>query len=278
MNRHPDAFLRLCELVETLRGPSGCPWDRQQTPASIIRYLLEEAYELSDAVESGVPEAVCEESGDVLFLLLFLVHLYRQDGQCTVDLVLRTVYEKMVRRHPHVFGDAEINTTEAVRHNWTKIKQAEKKGSPPDSLLNAVPKSAPALIRAYKTAARIAGADLDPRPPDEVWSGAEKAMSSCRVALALADRKSAGAAFGEMLLRLVTAARSAGIHPETALAGALKRLDERFRRLEKKMKAAGRRLDPSKAADRNLMALCLEGDAPPQGNSDGPAQDRPFQH
>jgi MazG family protein len=148
-------FESLLELVAQLRAEDGCPWDREQTPSTIKRYILEEAYELVEAVEHHAPEHVAEELGDLIFMAIFLGQLYAEQGHFQMDQVLRRVGEKMVRRHPHVFGNREVNSANEVRLNWEDIKRQEKPQQSLRASLDEIPRALPALMRARRTLSRL---------------------------------------------------------------------------------------------------------------------------
>ena len=148
-------FERLLELVAHLRAENGCPWDREQTPATIKRYLIEEVYEVVDAVEHHSADQVADELGDLIFMTIFLAHLYGEQGQFQMDQVLRRVGDKMVRRHPHVFADRQADSARQVKLNWEEIKRQEKPQEPLGALLCDIPRALPALMRSYRTLSRL---------------------------------------------------------------------------------------------------------------------------
>jgi MazG family protein len=225
------------DLIEKLTAPDGCPWDRKQTPESLSIYLIEETYELVDAIRRNEQEDIEEEMGDVLFQLLFLLHLYRMDLQKIVDRNL----EKMIRRHPHVFGDESLETSEAVRKRWQQIKQAEKQGKAENGLFDSIPKGVPALIRAYRVSDRAAKAGFDwetlpdvMKKVEEEWREFLAEVHHCPETQAAGadDRQRLSMEFGDILFTLVNVARFAGIHPETALAESTRKFEQRFRMME----------------------------------------------
>lgn len=126
-NKIGDSIKKLIKLIETLRGEKGCPWDKKQTPKSMVLYLIEEAYELLDAIESGNPEDVLDETGDVLFNIFFIASIFQEQGNFDIYKVIERIHEKMVSRHPHVFGDIDLKTSEEVLVNWERLKKIEKK-------------------------------------------------------------------------------------------------------------------------------------------------------
>ncbi|MBW1982960.1 MAG: MazG family protein, partial [Deltaproteobacteria bacterium] len=146
---------KLQEIVQRLRAADGCPWDRQQTPESIKNYILEEAYEVADAVENKSPPQVAEELGDLLFMAVFLANLYMEKHCFSLDDVLQGAKDKMIRRHPHVFGEQRLESSEEVRENWEKIKQRERADKTLASALEAVPRTLPALMRTHRVLAKF---------------------------------------------------------------------------------------------------------------------------
>ncbi len=237
----PSGILRkITDLIERLTGPDGCPWDRKQTPQTLTVYLIEEMYELVDAVHRDDAADIEEEMGDVLFQLLFLLHFYRNRHGMTIDGIVRRNVDKMIRRHPHVFGEETIETSEGVRKRWHEIKQGEKAGKGPCGLFDSIPKGVPALVRAYRVSDRAAkvGFDWETLPDvmkkvEEEWREflAEVRSTGDRDATE-EERKRLSMEFGDILFTLVNVARFAGIHPETALAESTRKFEERFRRME----------------------------------------------
>jgi MazG family protein len=210
-----DKVRDLWKIVARLRGESGCPWDRKQTPESVQTYLVEEAHEGAAAVRAGKPQDVAEELGDLLFMVFFLVYLYEERGDFSLDEVCDRITEKMVRRHPHVFGTVQVDSAEEVKDNWEKIKAAEKadSGRKPD----AVPESLPALMRAYRIISRLAHAD------NGKWNdAADRARELARKSRALEKGISDGTPvapelIGELLVEVVNLARIKGLRAEDCL-------------------------------------------------------------
>ena len=234
----------LFRLIDTLRGENGCPWDRKQTPASMAVYLAEETFELIEAISGEDPAAACEELGDVLFLLLFILRMYDRQGLFDLDAVTRGVAAKMVRRHPHVFKDGQADTAAQVRRQWQEIKKSEKAPDRRESLLDSIPSGLPALMRAYRVSERAAEAGFDwsalsgvLEKFSEEWAefnreldrGADRAGSSGKLAME----------FGDVVFTLANVARFAGFHPETALTGAVNKFTNRFKKMESLLSAQG---------------------------------------
>jgi MazG family protein len=229
---------KLMQLVATLRGESGCPWDRKQTPRSMAVYLTEEVFELAEAIESGDRRAVCEELGDVLFQILFIVFLFEESGDFDIETVAHQNTAKMIRRHPHVFGDTTVANTEEVKQNWHAIKQSEKKNSAQGSALDSIPGKLPALLRAYRISERAARTGFDWDDLKGVMHKVEEEWSEFRAEV---DRKPSddqgrerlALEFGDILFTLVNVARFAHLHPETALAASTHKFEKRFRKMER---------------------------------------------
>ncbi|MEN6441010.1 MAG: MazG family protein [Syntrophobacter sp.] len=212
------------EIISRLRGENGCPWDRKQSPQSVQTYLVEEAHEAAAAVRSGNVRDAAEELGDVLFMVLFLAYLYEQRGDFSLEHVCDNISEKMIRRHPHVFGEVSVNSAEEVKDNWEKIKKEEKdrSGQEPDP----VPETLPALIRAYRIVSRLA------QHGDKDWDDMDARMRAYSLQNGvLADALSSGnrvsmEVIGDILLQLVAIARIQGFRPEDCLHEALRNLKQ----------------------------------------------------
>ena len=239
MTRPVSALDELIRVIETLRGPGGCPWDREQTPRSMARFLLEEAYELADAVESDTPPAVQEELGDVLFHVLFLAQMHAEAGQFDLDGVCRAIADKMRRRHPHVFGTTQVADSAEVVRNWQEIKRNEKENGRRESVLDAVPAGMPGLLRAYSVSERAARARFDWKDLSAVMEKLEEELAEFRAAAAAGDAEQTSREFGDILFTLVNVARFSGVHPESALTASVRKFERRFRDLEKAAAAGG---------------------------------------
>ncbi len=240
------SIARLEALIETLRGENGCPWDKKQTPDSMARYLVEEVYELVDAIISKDTAAVCEEAGDVLFQLLFVVHLFRESGNFCLEDVVEKNEAKMIRRHPHVFGNVVAKTPERVRKNWETIKLEEKDVAGNHSVLSSIPQSLPALPRASMVSERAAkiGFDWDDisgvmAKTMEEWKEFSKEVDNPE---SESNSDKAAIEFGDILFTMVNVARFARIHPETALIRAIQKFEKRFAYMEEKATETGRKI------------------------------------
>jgi MazG family protein len=230
---NPDFLLdKLVQIVDTLRGKNGCPWDQKQTPQTAVVYLLEEAYELAEAIAREDPEHICEELGDILFHILFITRMFQEREEFKLRDVVETITAKMIRRHPHVFDRKRMVSSEEVIRNWHKIKNDERTASQGTSVLDSVPANMPAVLRAYQISERAAQSGMHWMGISGFLSEVEKALHALNSALEHQNQAFLASAFGDMFFSLVNAARVAKVHPETALAGALTRFEKRFRKLE----------------------------------------------
>jgi MazG family protein len=197
-----------------LRGEEGCPWDKKQTASSIKIYLLEEAYELAEALDQDDPAQVKEELGDLLFQIIFLSRLYQEQGDFDLTEVMGTVYQKMVRRHPHVFGDRTWQSAGEVVQGWQEIKAEEKKGQDP---FESLPASLPSLLKAHRIAQRAAGMGFEWADAQEVLAKAREELDEIEEALSRGDQPALREELGDLLFALVNLGRLAGITAENAL-------------------------------------------------------------
>ena len=236
----------LIQLIQTLRGDNGCPWDRKQTPQSMGVYLVEEVYELVDAIESGSIADICEELGDVLFQVLFIISIFEASGKFDLADVAEKNREKMVGRHPHVFGDASVETARQVKEQWQKIKGRENSSGGKKSILDSIPRKLPALMKAYRVSDRAAGNGFDWDDIDGVMAKTEEEWSEFKLELAereknRSDKNKVMLEFGDILFTLVNVARFARIHPETALSASTKKFEKRFRFMEQRLHDQGQK-------------------------------------
>jgi len=244
--RAAQALAGLLDLVKRLRAPDGCPWDREQTTRSVAPYLLEEAYEAVEAVESGCADEALGELGDLLFQVVFMANLYAEAGQFDLGQVIEQVTAKMIRRHPHVFGETKVKDAKEVKGLWGKLKAAERKGRE-DGLLDSVPLASPSLIRAHRLGQRAARVGFDWPGAEEVW---QKAQEETRELIQAAGQEEAESELGDLLFTWVQWARHQGLGAEQALRGANNRFTRRFQAME--ALAASRNLS---LADLNLQQM-----------------------
>lgn len=221
-----QAATRLTDLVSRLRGPGGCPWDAKQTEETIRMYLLEEAYEVLDAVERGSREELCGELGDLLFQVLFLARLAEEEGAFDLVDVMEGITEKMIRRHPHVFGSVSLETPEEVAESWARIKREEKGGRKGADGPGDVPDGLPALLRAHRLTQRAAAAEgaEDPRASR---ADIERDLEALNHALEREDRDDLEERLGAMLFDLAGLAGRCGLNAEDLLRRTNRRFADR---------------------------------------------------
>ncbi|MEM0980475.1 MAG: nucleoside triphosphate pyrophosphohydrolase [Cyanobacteria bacterium P01_H01_bin.58] len=233
-----DALNRLIAIVAQLRHPeTGCPWDLQQTPESLMPYVIEEAYEVVDAIRSGDKAAIAEELGDLLLQVVLQSQVAQDEGDFDLTVVANGIAEKLVRRHPHVFGDVEASTTEEVHRNWEQIKAAEKgETHNPDVLspkLTKYNRTLPPLMAATKISQKAAKAGFEWDDIDGVWAKFHEELDEFRTAIAAEPRENQEAELGDLLFTLVNIARWQGLDPSAALQGTNRRFIQRFEKVEK---------------------------------------------
>ena len=262
-------FERLVDIMRTLRAPGGCPWDREQTLASLRPFVLEEAYEVLDAIDRADAAALCDELGDLIFEAIFLAQLCAEEGKFTIADALDAAAAKLVRRHPHVFGDGNGNgdgdsggadglTAADVKRRWEEIKAGEREaaGQAP-SLLGSVPPTLPALLRAYRIGKRAATVGFDWTRPDDVLRKVREELSEVEAAVGQGAPDAVEDEIGDLLFAVANLARHLGIEPEGALSRATRKFSDRFAALEQSFQARGRALRdvPAAELDRTWTAI-----------------------
>jgi len=235
----PDAFERLHSIIRTLRSPEGCPWDREQTPESLRGNLLEEAYELVEAVDEKDPAHVREEAGDLYLLVTMIAHMYEERGLFTVAESLDSISEKLIRRHPHVFADSDASTPDAVIRQWNEIKETVEGRRPKDSVLDSVSRALPPLERAYKLQKKAAKAGFDWTDVEDVLGKLREEIAETEEARDSGNPAAVEAEIGDILFSAVNLSRFLGVDPSVALHGAVERFSRRFRYVEKGMAREG---------------------------------------
>lgn len=236
-------FEHLVGIMRTLRSEHGCAWDKQQTLQSLRPFVLEETYELLDALDRGDYDALQHELGDFLFEAVFLAQICEEEGRFSIADSITSIADKLIRRHPHIFGDTNNLTPQEVKQQWEEIKAKERKdaGEPDKTVLSGVPRAMPSLLRAYELSTRAAQVGFDWTKTDDVIDKAEEEIRELREAVTTSGAKSAHAEeeFGDLLFSLVNVARKLGIEPEAALRVANDKFQQRFDHLERSMKADG---------------------------------------
>lgn len=240
-------FDELVQIMRTLRSPDGCPWDRQQTLRSLRPFLLEETYEALEAIDSGDPVALREELGDLIFEVVFLAQIAAEDGHFTIADAVADIAAKLVRRHPHVFGDASrAKTPDEALGRWEAMKQQETTaGGAAKTTLGGVPRTLPALLRAHEYGTRAAAVGFDWARADDVLDKIEEEVRELRAAVAArsgSDDRAIEDEMGDLLFAIANLSRKLGVEPESALRRANDKFRERFTAVEARVVGSGRRL------------------------------------
>jgi MazG family protein len=236
---------RLKSIVGRLRGPGGCPWDIEQTHETLRPLLVEECYELIDAIERSDDANLCEELGDVLLHVVMHSQMAEERGVFNFDTVAGTVSDKMIRRHPHVFGDSQASDVSQVLGQWERIKR-EEKGEPTKSNLDGIAAALPALLKAQAVQKKAARVGFDWPDIDPVYAKIEEETGEIREAVEGGDNGEIEGEIGDLLFSVVNLARKLGVDAETALAGSIKRFTERFQKIECALAIDGRRVEDAK--------------------------------
>jgi MazG family protein len=241
MTQSPGAsFERLLDIMRSLRGPNGCPWDREQTPTSLKPYLIEEAYEVLEAIEAGDPAALREELGDLLLQVVFHAQVAAEHGDFTMVDVLAGLIEKMVERHPHVFGGTTVETPRQALAQWEAIKQreAENRGTQ-RSVIDGVPRALPALLRAQRMQSKAARVNFDWPDARTAWTKVEEEIQEAAAVLSAGDRDRFAEELGDVLFSLVNVARLSSLDAEDVLQRAIEKFRRRFTTMETDLIARG---------------------------------------
>lgn len=234
------ACQQLVELVQRLRSEHGCPWDRQQTPRSLLPYMLEEAYEVMESIEADDPQALQEELGDLLLHIVFQCSIAAEQQQFTFTESIQSIIHKLIRRHPHVFGDQTVAGTAEVRQRWEAAKQREKGRK---SLLDGVPRTLPALTRARRIQEKAASVGFDWSRLEEVWAKVHEEIAELQEACKAADAAAIEEEFGDVLFSLVNVGRFLHLSAEDALRKGISKFERRFRQVEEELARRGRSLE-----------------------------------
>ncbi|MDX5475396.1 MAG: nucleoside triphosphate pyrophosphohydrolase [Bacillaceae bacterium] len=236
-------FSSLRHTIATLRGPNGCPWDQKQTHETLKRYLIEETYELLDAINNDDVDGIMEELGDVLLQVMLHAQIGEDEGYFNIDEVIETINEKMIRRHPHVFGDISVEDADEVVSNWEQIKREEKLERETQSLLDSVAKSLPSLSRALHLQKKAGKVGFDWQDDAPMWAKIEEEIGELKVELKKdRNEKKAMQEFGDLLFALVNIARYYAIEPEDALHATNEKFYRRFGFIEEKVKSKGKEM------------------------------------
>ena len=235
-----DAFAKLCEIVRQLRSPNGCPWDREQTNASLVPPLLEEAYEVAGAVYAQDDANLREELGDLLLLIVMHAQIASEEQRFNIDEIARAINEKLIRRHPHVFGGNQVQGSEAVIRQWEAIKRDEKTGD--THYLASLPTALPALMRAEKAQKKAARVNFDWHDLRDVMAKVDEELEEAKRAVASAEPAKIVDEIGDLLFAVVNLARKCHFEAERLLQSATTKFIARFNEMEDRLRARGGKL------------------------------------
>jgi len=262
MERHPKevkmkkadsaglGFQKLVAILAALRGPEGCPWDKEQDERSIVNYFLEEVYEAIDALFRNDAAELAEELGDVLMEVVFLARIYEERGEFTISDALDGINRKMIHRHPHVFGGKKVDSSQRVLDEWIRRKKIEKKRK---SHFEGISRQAPSLLAAFQIGQRVAHFGFDWPSPDEALKKVREEIGELEETMARTDAREAEEEIGDCFFALANVARKLGLNPETALRRANDKFIERFARLERKLKEKGLKLGKASLAEMDAV-------------------------
>lgn len=249
---HTATFDDLLAIMRRLRGPGGCPWDAEQTHESLTRYLLEETYEVIEAIDMKSPEMLKEELGDLLLQPVFHAAIAEGAGAFTMNDVISTLCDKLIRRHPHVFGDMEIRDSNAQIENWEQIKKVEK-GEERKSALSGVPPHLPALLKAQKITEKASRVGFDWEHVDQVVAKVMEELHEFEEAMAKGNNDRMEAELGDLLFAIVNLGRFLSINPEEALRKTIKRFQLRFGYVEETLHGQGRHMKEATLTEMDTL-------------------------
>jgi MazG family protein len=260
-SKSAEAMERLLRIMDKLRDPGGCPWDREQTLRSLTPYLLEEAHEVIEAIESGDAQHHREELGDLLFQVVFQARIAREEGKFDFAGVCEAISDKLTRRHPHVFGNVTVSGSREVVKNWERIKADERKekGQEARSAIGGVPVSLPALVRAERLTEKAGAVGFDWPDSKSVLDKVREELAELEEAMASGASDDPGARarieneLGDLLFALANLGRWVKVHPEEALRGTLRRFENRFQFIEEKLRERGRTPRESNLAEMDAL-------------------------
>lgn len=235
MGNTGSLFINVVEIMKKLRGKDGCPWDLEQTPDSIKKHLIEEAYEVVEALDANDPESFKEELGDLLLQIIFHAQMASENGDFDINGVLKALSDKLIRRHPHVFSDRKVKDTKEVLFNWEQIKKGEKNNK---NILSRVPVSLPALLYAYTLQSKASRVGFDWEKSDDALLKIDEEIDELKDAYKSGDGEEEE--IGDLLFSVVNFSRHIGIDPEEALRGVSKKFKKRFEYIERKIKNEGK--------------------------------------
>jgi MazG family protein len=247
--RSAGEFVRLLEIIDKLRV--SCPWDIKQTNESLRKLTIEETYELAEAISSGNDEGISRELGDLMLHIVFYSRIGEENGSFDIEDVLKGINEKLIYRHPHVFGDVKVADAREVEKNWEHLKIKESNGYKP--VLSGVPASLPAVVKANRIQEKVRGVGFDWEKPEQIWDKILEEINELKAEISAAKQKEVEEELGDVLFSIINAARLYDIDPEGALEKTNRKFIKRFNYLEKETLAKGRSLHDMSLDEMNII-------------------------
>lgn len=244
-------FKELVDIVKTLRGPFGCPWDKEQTLYSLKANIVEEVYELIDALDTKDIENIKEELGDLLLHVIFHSILAEEEGLFTLQAVIENIKEKLIKRHPHVFGDLKVKDSAEVLKNWEKLKKIEKNNR--KSILDSIPKSLPSIEKALKLQKRTKAVGFDFAKFNDALDKVEEEIKELKYSIKCEDKELIGEELGDLLFSIINIARLLNINPDEALRGANQKFINRIKFIEKKLTLSNKSIENTSLDELNNL-------------------------
>ena len=245
-----DTFEKLVEILDVLRSEKGCPWDKEQDEKTIVNYFLEEVYEAVDAVISGDPQSLKEELGDVLMEVVFLSRIFKEKNEFTIQDVLEGINQKMIRRHPHVFGTHPIDSSNEVINLWNRQKKNEKKRS---YVLDGMASNLPSLLKAFQIGQRVSSYGFDWKQPLLALEKVKEELDELEKALQSDNKEEAAEEIGDLLFSLANVSRLLDVNPEIALRQTNDKFNRRFRFIEERLEEQGDELGKVSLDEMNIL-------------------------
>ena len=245
-------FEELVTLMERLRGPGGCPWDREQKLEDLRPFIIEEAYEVVDAIDRNDRESLREEVGDLLLEAVFVAQIAKEEGSFEIGDAIGAIHDKLVRRHPHVFAEVVAETSDEVLTNWEKLKNQERVAKD-ESLLSGVPQALPALLKAMRLTEKAARVGFDWERTEDVISKLEEETAELKDAIARGEREEILHEMGDLLFTIANIARRMQMDPESACQKSNLKFTRRFQHIEKRMRESGRSFDGASLEELDRM-------------------------
>ncbi len=239
---------KLLKIMEILRGPEGCPWDREQTEETLTEFIIEEAWELVDAIKKGSLEDIKSELGDFLLQVVFISQIKKEKGEFSFYDVVEGIIKKLIERHPHVFGEKRLNSSMEVLENWENFKKGKREG-----LLSEIPENLPSLLSAHKITTVVSRVGFDFDSANSAFSKIEEEVSELKSALEKREREKLENEIGDLLFSIVNFSRLLGINPEMALKKTNDKFKRRFEYIERRLKEEGRSLKESSLSEMDRL-------------------------